>query len=289
METRQISWTTNGHRVDIGISEAGDGPLVLCLPALSSISTRTEMLPLIERLRDRFRLVTVDWPGFGALPKPRVDWTPDQLSAFLDWVLKEIAPNPHAIIASGHGAAYALHHFAIEKSHQPKLVLVAPTWRGPFPTMMGGTRPWFGRVRAAVDAPVIGSALYALNLSGPVLNKMVRGHVYSDADFLSGPRKAQKEAVTKASGARHASVRFVTGGLDRLSSRDEFLRLVEQAPKPLLLVYSEQTPPKSRAEMDAASGIAGVETLRLTRGKLSIHEEFVERIAPDIATFIQTP
>jgi pimeloyl-ACP methyl ester carboxylesterase len=289
METRQITWNTNGQSVEIGISEAGNGPLVLCLPALSSIATRAEMLPLMDRLKDDFRVVTVDWPGFGSLPKPRIDWTPEILSQFLSWVLREIAPDPHAIIAAGHAAAYVLDHAAGMETFRPRLVLIAPTWRGPFPTMMGGARPWFGRVRSAVDAPVVGPTLYALNLSGPVINMMVRGHVYSDPAFLSGPRKAQKNAVAKAAGARHASVRFVTGGLDRVKSREEFQHLLEKVPKPLFLVYGEETPPKSLAEMDAASRVAGVETLRLKRGKLLIHEEFTDRLAPEIATFLGAP
>lgn len=287
METRQNNWTIDGRTFAIGVSEAGQGPLALCLPALSSISTRTEMYPLMERLRDKYRVVTVDWPGFGALPKPRIDWTPDLLSKFLDSVLRDIAIDPHTIIAAGHAASYVLHHHAHDAVSQSKLVLIAPTWRGPFPTMMGGDRSWFERVRSAVDRPVIGPAIYALNVSRPIIGMRVRGHVYSDPAFLSGRRKAEKGAVAKAAGARHASVRFVTGGLDRLQSRDEFLRLVEAAPKPLLLVYGDETPPKSCAEMDAASRITGVETLRLKRGKLSVHEEFADHIAPEIVSFLE--
>jgi hypothetical protein len=57
---------------------------VVLLPALSSISTRAEMRPLVDRLAPDFRVITADWPGFGDLPRPRVDWSPDALSAFLN-------------------------------------------------------------------------------------------------------------------------------------------------------------------------------------------------------------
>jgi pimeloyl-ACP methyl ester carboxylesterase len=65
----------------LGLDEAGDGALVLLLPALSSISTRGEMHPLMERLASQFRVVTIDWPGFGTRSRPSVRWTPDRFIA----------------------------------------------------------------------------------------------------------------------------------------------------------------------------------------------------------------
>lgn len=54
----------------LGIDEAGRGAPVVPLPGLSSISTRAEMLPLLERLAPRFRVTSVDCPGFGDLAWP---------------------------------------------------------------------------------------------------------------------------------------------------------------------------------------------------------------------------
>lgn len=194
-------------------------------------------------------------------------------------------PRPALLVAAGHASAYALGHLARHPGTVGRLVLVAPTWRGPFPTMMGGERPWFARVRAAVDAPVLGPALYALNLSGPVIRKMVVGHVYSDRAWLTPERMAAKRAVTSAAGARHASVCFVTGGLDRVASRDAFLALAEKAAVPTLVVYGAETPPKSRAEMEALAARPGIESVRLPQGKLSLHEEFPDAVAEAIARF----
>ena len=42
----------------------GQGELVLMLPALSSISTRSEMWPLQERLGSCFTTLAIDWAGF---------------------------------------------------------------------------------------------------------------------------------------------------------------------------------------------------------------------------------
>ena len=282
---RELGWSFGGETVSLGLDEAGEGPTALLLPALSSISTRREMQPLLERLQHGHRVVTVDWPGFGDRRRPKLDYSPAMLQAFLDWLLTEIVPRPALLVAAGHASAYALDHLARHPGTIGRLVLVAPTWRGPFPTMMEGERPWFARVRAAVDAPVLGPALYALNLSGPVIRKMVVGHVYSDPTWLTPERMAAKRAVTSAAGARHASVRFVTGGLDRVASRDAFLALAEKAAVPTLVVYGAETPPKSRAEMEALAARPGIESVRLPQGKLSLHEEFPDAVAEAIARF----
>lgn len=283
--TRELHWSWEGETIPLGLDEAGEGPIALLLPALSSISTRGEMQPLMARLSATHRVMTVDWPGFGDRPRPRLDYSPAMLQAFLDWLLSEIVPRPALFVAAGHACAYALDHLARHPGTVGRLVLVAPTWRGPFPTMMGGERPWFARVRAAVDAPLLGPALYALNLSGPVIRKMVVGHVYSDPAWLTPERMAAKRAVTSAAGARHASVRFVTGGLDRVASRDAFLALAEKAAVPTLVVYGAETPQKSLAEMEALAARPGIESVRLPQGKLSLHEEFPDAVAAAITRF----
>ncbi len=40
-----VRWTWQSTPIEIGVDEAGAGPTVLLLPALSSISTRGEMRP----------------------------------------------------------------------------------------------------------------------------------------------------------------------------------------------------------------------------------------------------
>jgi pimeloyl-ACP methyl ester carboxylesterase len=149
---RTIRWKCGNSEVTLAMDEAGNGASVVLLPALSSISTREEMLPLVDRLSSQFRVSTVDWPGFGGLARPREDWSPDILSAFLDWFLSEIVSPPHAIVAAGHAATYALHYAVHRSGTVKRLVLIAPTWRGPLPTMMEGKRPWFTYVRAAISS-----------------------------------------------------------------------------------------------------------------------------------------
>ena len=99
---------------------------------------------------------------------------------------------------------------------------------------------------------------------------MARQHVYSDPHWLAGDRLKGKLAVTAAPGARHASVRFVTGSLDRVDSRAALLDLARRANGPILVVYGEQAPPKSRAESEVLASLPSVEVERLPYGNADL-------------------
>jgi pimeloyl-ACP methyl ester carboxylesterase len=286
MDTRILDWNWRGKIIRLGADARGNGPKVLLLPAPSSISSRREMHPLQERLAVRYSTLAVDWPGFGEAPRPQLDWTPDAYAAFLAFVLNSVMPHPHAIIAAGHAATYVLKHAASAPGLMARLVLVAPTWRGPLPTMAGGHRPFFDRLCRLVDRATVGPLIYRLNVNPFVVRRMGAGHVYSDPAFLDEERLRQKLAVVRADGARFASVRFVTGRLDPLASREAFLDVARRAGAPILLVYGADTPPKSRAEMEALAAVSGVRTARLPRGKLAVHEEFPDTTLSAIEPFL---
>jgi pimeloyl-ACP methyl ester carboxylesterase len=286
MITRKLRWSWQGHDMVLGLDEAGSGPLLLLLPALSSISTRCEMHPIMQRLETQFRVITLDWPGFGTAPRPDLRWTPDALSAFLEHALGALDTHPHGIIAAGHAAAYVLHHAARHPGTTERIALIAPTWRGPLPTMAGGDRPLFGRIRRLIEVPVLGHVLYRLNVSAFVIRRMVAGHVYSDPAWLSGERLADKRKVTVGKGARFASVAFVTGALDRFSDRADFLGAAGSAGVPIRLVFGDESPRRSKAEMEALAELPGVSAVRLARGKLSVHEEFSDEVAAALRPFL---
>ncbi|MFJ6322114.1 MULTISPECIES: alpha/beta fold hydrolase [unclassified Rhizobium] len=279
-----IHFAHDGLTVDVAMTVTGSGPSILLLPALSSISTREEMAALAQHLSQDFRVHAVDWPGFGTAPRPRAELPPHILSAFFGRIMNEL--RPQVVVAAGHAASYAVYHLARHQEALQGLILVAPTWRGPLPTMMGGQKAWFRRIRAAVDSPIMGPMLYAANVSSLVVKRMVREHVYSDASWLSDERLREKMIVTSGKGARHASVRFVTGALDRFPDREAFLEDVRAISCPTLMIYGAETPRRSRAEMEVLADLPNVESERLQFGKLSIHEEFPDSVTPAITGFL---
>src|SRR3984893_1553647 len=201
MITRALRWSWQNRDIALGLDEAGSGPLLLLLPALSSICTRAEMHPLMARLKSQFRVVALDWPGFGTASRAQLRWTPDALSAFLRHALAELGGRPHGIIAAGHGATYVLHHAAQHPGCTDRIALLAPTWRGPLPTMAGGDRPLFAKIRRLIELPGLGHLLYRLNVSSFVVRRMVSCHVYSDPAWVrGGPPTPERAALVREGG-----------------------------------------------------------------------------------------
>lgn len=279
-----ITWNWRGTAVELGVTRAGAGPVLLMLPALSSISTRGEMRPLGRLLASEFTTVAVDWPGFGDAPRPAMAWHPDAYRAFLAELLE--AERPFATIAAGHAGSYCIAAARARPGSAGRLALIAPTWRGPLPTMMGKRHAAFGRIARAGDLPVIGQALYRLNVNPFMVKMMALGHVYADPAALPLALLAEKLAVTRAAGARHGSIRFVTGELDPMTSRAAFLDAAGAVTDPILLVYGADTPAKSRAEMAALANLPNVRSIVLPAGKLAVHEEFAAATAAALRPFL---
>ena len=286
MRLDEIEWEYQGNSVRVGMTWHGQGASVLMLPALSSISTRMEMWPLQERLGSRFTTLAIDWVGFGDRPRPPLRWSPEIYRSFLAYLLNDVVPRPFATIAAGHAAAYCLDAAAARPGSTGRLCLIAPTWRGPLPTMMGGKHPMFAQISRMVDWPVVGNLLYRLNVNRFMVRKMALGHVYAESSTLSDARFEEKMAVTRASGARYSSVRFVAGELDPMLSREAFLSAARQVNDPIMVVYGAETPPRSRAEMEALAGLPNVVATVVPDAKLAVHEEFSDEVAATIQNFL---
>ena len=281
-----IDWSWQDAAVRVGVTRIGAGPTVLMLPALSSISTRGEMRPLQQRLAATFTTIAIDWPGFGDAPRPAIRWQPEAYRAFLSAVLEQAVNEPFATVAAGHAAGYCLAAARDRPGSAGRLCLLAPTWRGPLPTVMGKRHKAFARIARAGDLPVIGQLLYRMNVNPFMVRMMALGHVYRDPAALPERVLAEKLAVTRAAGARHASIRFVVGELDPMTSREEFLDTARQITDPILVVYGADTPTKSMAEMAELATLTNVRAVVLPAGKLAIHEEFAAGTAAAVRAFL---
>ncbi|MCJ2118183.1 alpha/beta hydrolase [Methylobacterium sp. J-001] len=279
--TRHLDLTVAGRPVPTLCDVIGTGRDALLLPALSTISDRGEMRDLARALGSEYRCLVPDWPGFGARPRTRLPLGPDTLHAFLDALLAA-APGPYALgVAAGHGAGYLV---AAARRHPrafERLVLVAPTWRGPLPTAMPSRAHWFPRIRRAVEAPILGDALYRLNISPPIIGRMMRAHVYADPAHVTPDVIRAKHAVTRQQNGRFGTAAFVTGGLDPVADRTAFLDLFGGVLPPTLVLRPEKAPRRSGAEMDALIAQGQVTSVAIP-GALSPHEEFPTAVAAAI-------
>lgn len=278
-------WNWQDTQIKVIYETRGQGNPVLLLPAFSTVSTRQEMRPLAEILAPKFQVVTVDWPGFGESSRPRTEYEPQLYHQFLRDFVGAIFNSPVAVIAAGHAAGYVMQLAHSKPDVWSKIVLAAPTWRGPLPTMSKQQSGWHKIVRELVRSPLVGQFLYKLNTAPSFLSLMYRRHVYVDAAKVTPDFIHSKWEVTQQPGARYGSAAFVTGGLDTAKVRSEFTDNFQQLTVPVMVVIAENAPPKSKAEMEILAELPGVESIVIP-GSLGMHEENAEALANAIKSFV---
>jgi pimeloyl-ACP methyl ester carboxylesterase len=285
MESIMFAWSWRGTPIPVGYEVSGPASAepILMLPAMSTVSTRDELRALAYHLEIR-RSVITDWPGFGNTARPRLDYDRALCRGFLEELVAhlhgKLRGRSFPVVACGHAAGYAIDLEARRPGTFTHLVLIAPTWRGPLPTVMSGRKPIQGRIRRLIHTPVIGELLYRLNVSRPVVRMMYRRHVFADPAFLTDDLLADRMRLTRQPGARFALACFVTGALDPFDDRAAFLAAARRVQGPMLILYGRDTPPKSRAEMEALADLPGIESRLLGRGTLGLAEELAKDIAP---------
>ena len=283
---KQLSWNWENQQLQIAYETIGSGSPLLLLPAFSTVSTREEMSGIAKLLAPYFQVVAVDWPGFGDSSRLPVNYEPSIYEQFLEYFVTSVFDAPIAVVAAGHSAAYILKLAQKNSSVFSRLVLVAPTWRGPLPTM-GVDRQIAGVFREIVRSPIVGQVLYKLNTVPSFLSFMYRRHVYVDAAKLTPSFIEHKWQNTQQPGARFAPAAFVTGNLDAVHNQADFLRLAKNLSVPLMVVIGESSPSKSRADMDALAALSTVQTAILP-GSLGMHEEYPEAVAEAILPVLRT-
>ncbi|MBE9004865.1 alpha/beta hydrolase [Fortiea sp. LEGE XX443] len=284
---QEFLWNWENQSLRVVYETLGQGSPLLLLPAFSSVSTRGEMGEFARLLAPHFQVVALDWPGFGESSRPGLDYRPELYQRFLaDFVQSVFSTFSTAItvIAAGHAASYVLQLAVNQPSVFHKIVLVAPTWRAPLPTM--GANPQIaGMVRGLVRSPIVGQVFYKLNTLSSVLNFMYRRHVFVDTTRLTPSFIEKKWQTTQKPGARFASAAFVTGNIDAVHEQSEFLALVRALSVPLMIVIGESSPPKSRQEMQALADLPRVKSVTLP-GSLGMHEEYPAAILAAIQDFL---
>jgi pimeloyl-ACP methyl ester carboxylesterase len=291
MELLTFAWSWRGTPILVGyeVSGSSEAEPILMLPAMSTVSTRAELRALASHFEGR-RCIITDWPGFGDTARPRLDYDRALCRCFMEELVAhlqgELERRSFPVIACGHAAGYAIDLEARHPGTFTHLILIAPTWRGPLPTMMNGRKPIQERLRRLIHAPVVGELLYRLNVSRPVVRMMYRRHVFADHAFLTDDLLADRMRLTRQPGARFPSACFVTGALDPFDDRAAFLAAAGRIRSPVLMIYGPETPPRSRAEMEALAGLPGIECTLLGRGTLGMAEELAVDLAPLIDRFL---
>ena len=284
-------WTYQNQAVSITYETLGEGSTVLLLPAFSTVSTRAELAKITEILAQHFRVIALDWLGFGDSERPAFPYGRSLYQQLLKDFVQACCPQTAGILAAGHAAGYALHLVQSSPTSCDKLLLVAPTWKGPLRAM--GAPDWLrATVRNLVRSPILGQALYGLNTKPAFLKWMYQRHVFADETLLSPSFIAQRHRITQQPGARFAPAAFVTGALDPMANREEWLQIGTDVTESsgsngsVTVILAEKAPPQSTAEMQALAALPQIHRHSLP-GSLGLYEEYGAEVGTIAASFFK--
>lgn len=281
---QSYSWAYRGQVFNAVYETLGEGDPVLLLPAFSTVSSRTEMAGIARILAARFQVVALDWLGFGDSDRPALQYGRSLYQQFLQDFVENCFQQPVAIVAAGHAAGYAMNLAARHPESCSKLILIAPTWKGPL-RAMGVPIPLATGLKNTIRLPLLGQILYGVNTHPAFLRWMYKRHVFRDMTQLTPDLLAYKHEITQHSGARFAPAAFVTGGLDPMDDRQTWLETGQSLSQPVQAIVASLAPPKSKAEMLALAALPSIEA-REVPGTLGAHEEYSEVVGAIALQFL---
>lgn len=121
------------------------------------------------------------------------------------------------------------------------------------------------------------------------IQSQYKSHVYANPDNVTQGIVENRYALTKRQGARYVPAAFLTGLLDPVNSREEFLQLFSDLDGniPVLVVSTEKSPKRSKAEMEALRGAKGVSKFVEVPGALLPQEEYPTMVSRELYQFLQ--
>jgi pimeloyl-ACP methyl ester carboxylesterase len=282
---REHYWTWKGKSLTLTYEVLGEGKPILLVPSLSTVSSRTEMKGLAEQLARQYQVFAIDWVGFGDSSRLAMDYTPDFMEACLRIFASSVFAEPVVVVAAGHAAGYVMKLAHRSPCPWKWVVLVCPTWRGPLPSVLGDHRWAYRILRFLMKVPFLGDGLYSLMTHPKLLKRTFRRRVFANEHNVTRSLMQEKWELSQQKGARFASSAFVTGGLDRVKTSDDWFNWFQPLPVPVLMVIGENMPRRSRQEMEILAHFTSVQVQRMP-GSLGLHEEYPEQLAAGIMPFL---
>ncbi|KAF6171859.1 hypothetical protein GIB67_007380 [Kingdonia uniflora] len=197
------------------------------------------------------------------------------------------------VFGGGHAATIAL--VAAKKGllKTSAIAAIAPTWAGPLPIVFGRDSNMelrYGLFRGTLRAPAVGWMMYNLLVSNEkAIQSQYKSHVYANPENVTTDIVETRYALTKREGARYVPAAFLTGLIDPVKSREEFIELFAglEGKTRVLVVSTTRSPKRSKVEMVALKGAKGVIKFVEVPGDLLPHEEYPNVVADELYQFLQ--
>ncbi|XP_023743353.1 uncharacterized protein LOC111891538 isoform X1 [Lactuca sativa] len=305
-QTSSWQWKFKDNSIKIHYEEHGDESNaatknILMMPTISDVSTVEEWRLVAKDILQQsgnvnWRATIVDWPGLGYSDRPKLEYNADVMESFLvDFILHQNSPigKDLVIIGGGHAATIAIRAAKKGLVKPTAIAAVAPTWSGPLPIVFGRdskTETRYELLRETLRAPAVGWMMYNILVSNKKsIQSQYKSHVYADSANVTPVIIESRYGLTKRKGARYVPAAFLTGQLDPVKTREEFVQLFEglEGEVPVLVVSTSGAPKRSKAEMEALKEVKGVTKFVEVQGALLPHEEYPHLVAREIYSFLQ--
>lgn len=277
---------------------------ILMVPTISDVSTVEEWRAVAKDIVARtdggnWHATIVDWPGLGYSDRPTLEYNADVMEDFLtQFINSPDSPlsnsgNELVIVGGGHAATIVLRAAGKGQVKPSAIAAVAPTWAGPLPIVFGRDSTMesrYGFLRGTLRAPAIGWMMYNLLVSNEKsIQSQYKSHVYANPNNVTPNIIESRYALTKRKGARFVPAAFLTGLLDPVKSREEFLALFAEldGKVPIFAASTTNAPRRSKAEMDALKEAKGVTKFVEVPGALLPQEEYPSAVAEELHIFLQ--
>lgn len=121
------------------------------------------------------------------------------------------------------------------------------------------------------------------------IQSQYKSHVYGNPDNVTPTIVESRYELTKRKGSRYVPAAFLTGLLDPVQSRGEFVALFAdlKGKVPVLVVSTKDAPKRSKAEMEALKGPELVSKFAEVPGALLPQEEYPAIVADELYQFLQ--
>ncbi|KAM7471407.1 hypothetical protein LguiA_009590 [Lonicera macranthoides] len=277
---------------------------ILMIPTISDVSTVEEWRLVAKDIVQRagnvnWRATIVDWPGLGYSDRPKLDYNADVMEKFLvDFINAPNSPvscsdNELMVFGGGHAATIAVRAAKKGLVKTIGIAAVAPTWAGPLPIVFGRDSDMetrYGMLRGTLRAPAVGWMMYNVLVSNEKsIQSQYKSHVYANPENVTPDIIESRYALTKQKGARYVPAAFLTGLLDPVKTREEFLKLFAglDGKIPVLVMSTAGSPKRSKAEMEALKDAKGVTKFVEVPGALLPQEEYPNIVAEELYRFLQ--
>ncbi|CAN8239834.1 unnamed protein product [Cochlearia groenlandica] len=313
-KTSNWQWKFKGNSIGIYYEEHERGKSqssssaknILMIPTISDVSTVEEWRSVAKDIVQRdngdfdYRATIVDWPGLGYSDKLKMDYDTDVMEKFVvDFMNSPDSPMSQAgnddlvIIGGGHGATLAIRATQRGLLNPSAIAAVAPTWSGPLPIVFGrdsSMETRYGLLRGTLRAPGVGWMMYNMLVSNEKsIESQYKSHVYADQTNVTEAIIQSRYELTKQKGSRYVPAAFLTGLLDPVSTREEFVKMFAdlEGKLPIMVMSTKDAPKRSKAEMEALRGAKGVSKFVEVEGALLPQEEYPSLVAQELYEFLQ--